>query len=115
MTLEVMLMKGVSKSSRNLFPVTNEQQEFLGIVLLDDIRPVMFDQSLYKSTSVETFMHNPPELIIYEQDDMQAVMKKFQHSGAWNLPVLKDNKYFGFVSKSKLLTAYRNELINFTA
>jgi chloride channel protein, CIC family len=115
MTLEDMLMKGVSKSSRNLFPVTNEQQEFLGIVLLDDIRPVMFDQSLYKSTSVETFMHNPPELIIYEQDDMQAVMKKFQHSGAWNLPVLKDNKYFGFVSKSKLLTAYRNELINFTA
>jgi CIC family chloride channel protein len=115
MTLEVMLMKGVSKSSRNLFPVTNEHQEFLGIVLLDDIRPVMFDQSLYKSTSVETFMHNPPELIIYEQDNMQAVMKKFQHSGAWNLPVLKDNKYFGFVSKSKLLTAYRNELINFTA
>jgi CIC family chloride channel protein len=115
MTLEVMLMKGVSKSSRNLFPVTNDHQEFLGIVLLDDIRPVMFDQSLYKSTSVETFMHNPPELIIYEQDNMQAVMKKFQHSGAWNLPVLKDNKYFGFVSKSKLLTAYRNELINFTA
>jgi CIC family chloride channel protein len=115
MSLEDMLMKGVSKSSRNLFPVTNEQQEFLGIVLLDDIRSVMFDQSLYKSTSVETFMHNPPALIIYEQDDMQAVMKKFQSSGAWNLPVLKDQKYLGFVSKSKLLTAYRNELINFTS
>jgi CIC family chloride channel protein len=115
MSLEDMLMKGVSKSNRNLFPVTNEQEEFLGIVLLDDIRSVMFDQSLYQSTSVETFMHNPPAVIIYEQDDMQAVMKKFQKSGAWNLPVLKDKKYFGFVSKSKLLTAYRNELINFTS
>lgn len=115
MSLEHMLMKGVSKSSRNLFPVTNEQQEFLGIVLLDDIRSVMFDQSLYHSTSVETFMHSPPAVIVYEQDDMQAVMKKFQNSGAWNLPVLKDDKYYGFVSKSKLLTAYRNELINFTS
>lgn len=115
MSLEDMLMKGVSKSSRNLFPVTNKDEEFLGIVLLDDIRSVMFDQSLYQSTSVETFMHNPPAVIIYEQDDMQAVMKKFQNSGAWNLPVLKDQKYYGFVSKSKLLTAYRNELINFTS
>lgn len=115
MSLEDMLMNGVSKSSRNLFPVTNEHDEFLGIVLLDDIRSVMFDQSLYQSTSVETFMHNPPAVIIYEHDDMQAVMKKFQTSGAWNLPVLKDQKYFGFVSKSKLLTAYRNELINFTS
>ncbi|TPV35916.1 chloride channel protein [Paucihalobacter ruber] len=115
MSLEDMLMKGVSKSSRNLFPVTNVREEFLGIVLLDDIRSVMFDQSLYHSTSVETFMHNPPAVIIYEQDDMQAVMKKFQTSGAWNLPVLKDDKYYGFVSKSKLLTAYRNELINFTS
>lgn len=114
MTLGDMLMKGVAKSSRNLFPVTNEHGQFIGVILLDDIRPVMFDQSLYQSTTVETFMHNPPEIIIYEKDDMKAVMEKFQTSKAWNLPVLKDNKYFGFVSKSKLLTAYRNELINFT-
>lgn len=108
-------MKGVSKSSRNLFPVTNEQGQFMGIILLDNIRSVMFDQSLYRSTTVETFMHSPPEFIIYEKDDMKAVMEKFQTSKAWNLPVIKDNKYYGFVSKSKLLTAYRTELINFTS
>lgn len=115
MTLGEMLMKGVSKSSRNLFPVTNEQGQFMGIILLDNIRSVMFDQSLYQSTTVETFMHSPPEFIIYEKDDMKAVMEKFQTSKAWNLPVIKDNKYYGFVSKSKLLTAYRTELINFTS
>lgn len=115
MTLGEMLMKGVSKSSRNLFPVTNENEQFMGIILLDNIRSVMFDQSLYNSTTVETFMHSPPEVIIYEKDDMKAVMEKFQTSKAWNLPVIKDNQYFGFVSKSKLLTAYRNELINFTS
>ena len=115
MTLGEMLKNGVSKSSRNLFPVTDSNGGFVGIILLDDIRSVMFDQSLYQSTTVETFMHQAPEYIIYEQDSMQDVMQKFQDSRAWNLPVIKDNKYYGFVSKSKLLTAYRSELINFTS
>ena len=115
MSLGEMLRKGVSKSSRNLFPVTDSNGMFVGIILLDDIRSVMFDQSLYESTTVETFMHQAPDYIIYEKDAMHTVMKKFQDSKAWNLPVIKDNKYYGFVSKSKLLTAYRTELINFTS
>jgi CIC family chloride channel protein len=60
-------------------------------------------------------MHKPPEYIHYESDSMEIVMRKFQDSGAWNLPVIKANKYYGFISKSKLLTAYRRELINFTS
>jgi CIC family chloride channel protein len=60
-------------------------------------------------------MHNAPEHIFYGKDNMQQVMQKFQDSGAWNLPVIKNGKYIGFVSKSKLLTAYRRELINFTS
>jgi CIC family chloride channel protein len=115
MTLGDMLLKGVAKSNRNLFPVTTKEGNFVGIILLDDIRTVMFDQSLYNSTTVETFMHKPPEYIHYESDSMEIVMKKFQDSGAWNLPVIKANKYYGFISKSKLLTAYRRELINFTS
>lgn len=115
MTLGEMLLKGVAKSNRNLFPVTTAEGNFVGIILLDDIRTVMFDQSLYNSTTVETFMHKPPEYIHYETDSMEFVMKKFQDSGAWNLPVIKANKYYGFISKSKLLTAYRRELINFTS
>lgn len=115
MSLGDMLHQGVAKSSRNLFPVVNEKQQMVGIILLDNIREVMFDQTLYESTTVETFMHNPPEHIYYETDSMKIVMKKFQDTGAWNLPVIKDGIYYGFVSKSKLLTAYRRELINFTA
>lgn len=115
MTLGDMLKNGVAKSNRNLFPVTDAEQNFMGIILLNDIRTVMFDQSLYNSTTVQTFMQKPPEFIVYEKDSMKKVMQKFQDSGAWNLPVIKDNKYYGFVSKSKLLTAYRRELINFTS
>ena len=115
MSLGEMLHQGVSKSSRNLFPVVDDEKHLVGIILLDDIRTVMFDQSLYESTSVETFMTNPPDYIDFEKDTMQNVMQKFQRSSAWNLPVIKEGKYFGFVSKSKLLTAYRRELINFTS
>lgn len=115
MSLGEMLLNGVAKSKRNLFPVTDHNNILVGIILLDDIRTVMFDQELYRSTSVETFMHNPPDYILYGKDTMQQVMKKFQSSRAWNLPVIKDGEYIGFVSKSKLLTAYRNELINFTS
>lgn len=114
MTLGDMLHKGVAKSSRNLFPVVDEQKQLVGIILLDNIRDIMFDQSLYTTTTVETFMHYPPDYIVYEKDNMQTVMKKFQDSGAWNLPVIKNGRYYGFVSKSKLLTAYRRELINST-
>ena len=74
----------------------------------------MFDQALYNSTSVETFMQTPPGYIDYNKDSMRQVMQKFQDTNAWNLPVIKNEKYYGFVSKSKLLTAYRRELLNFT-
>ncbi len=115
MTLGEMLHEGVAKSTRNLFPVVNNDKEFLGIILLDDIREFMFDQKLYNTTTVQDYMHNAPDIINYNEDSMQIVMDKFQSSGAWNLPVIKNGKYFGFVSKSKLLTAYRQELIKFTS
>ncbi|MGY8913887.1 MAG: chloride channel protein, partial [Flavobacteriales bacterium] len=114
MTLGEMLHKSVSKSTRNIFPVLDEDERLVGIILLDDIREIMFDSSLYETTDVGSLMHSAPEYIFYEKDTMQEVMKKFQDSGAWNLPVIKDGKYHGFISKSKLLTAYRRKLINFT-
>ena len=114
MSLGEMLHKGVAKSTRNLFPVVGENNLFLGVILLDDIRDVMFQQSLYEQTTVKDYMHNAPDIIHFERDSMQSIMTKFQNSGAWNLPVIKDGKYYGFVSKSKLLTAYRRQLINHT-
>ncbi|MGB5386094.1 MAG: chloride channel protein [Eudoraea sp.] len=114
MTLGEMVYQSVAKSARNIFPVIDANDALVGIVLLDDIREFMFDTSIYDKIRVESFMHNAPELIFYERDSMQEVMRKFQDSSAWNLPVIKDGKYFGFISKSKLLTAYRRKLINFT-
>ncbi|MBD1259850.1 chloride channel protein [Maribacter polysiphoniae] len=115
MTLGDIVHKAVVKSSRNIFPVLNKKDgKLLGIILLDDIRPVMFNQTLYDKVIANDVMHSPPAIIRLEKDKMTDIMDKFQDSGAWNLPVLRDGKYVGFITKSKLLTAYRRKLINFT-
>lgn len=111
MTLGEMLHESVAKSKRNIYPVLDNHKKLMGIIVLDDIRPFMFDTDMYEKVFVNSLMHAPPELIFYETDNMKAVMKKFQDSGAWNLPVIKEGKYEGFISKSKLLTAYRRKLI----
>jgi CIC family chloride channel protein len=115
MNLESMIKKAVVKSNRNIFPVISEKDKrLIGIILLDDLRPIMFDQTLYKSVFARDLMQNPPEIIVIGKDKMTDIMKKFKESGAWNLPVVKNDRYIGFISKSKLLTAYRNKLIEVT-
>jgi CIC family chloride channel protein len=104
------LVKAVSKSKRNIFPVLNDEQELVGIVLLDNIREIMFDRDKYNEIFVSDVMISPPE-IVDVNDSMDRVMKKFKTSGAWNLPVMKDGKYHGFVSKAKIFNSYRDVLV----
>jgi len=113
MSLGKLLKEAVVTSNRNIFPVVDEAQQFLGIVLLDDIRPILFEQKMYETTKVSDFMRSAPEVIFYD-DSIEKVMQKFKESAAWNLPVVKEGIYVGFISKSKLLTAYRNKLIEVT-
>lgn len=115
MTLGEIVHNAVVKSNRNIFPVIDKEKHSLkGIILLDDIRPIMFDQTLYNEVLARDVMQKPPEIIDIDKDKMTDIMTKFQDSSAWNLPVIQNGKYLGFISKSKLLTAYRRQLINFT-
>ncbi len=106
------LVKVVATSRRNMFPVVNKEQELVGVLTLDDFRHLMFDQSVYTTTTVSQLM-SPPPVLIEKSEDMNQVMKKFQDTGAWNLPVVDNGKYFGFISKSKLFSVYRRKLIEF--
>ena len=103
----------ISKSNRNLFPVINENGVLLGIVLLDDIRNIMFRPDLYKKMYVEKFMSAPPGKIEVGQS-MDSVMKTFDDTGAWNLPVVEEGRYVGFVSKSKIFNSYRRVLRHYS-
>lgn len=103
----------VSKSRRNLFPVINDEGDFIGIVILDDIRNIMFRTDLYDKMTVSRFMAMPPARIQIS-DSMEKVMKTFDKTNAWNLPVVENEKYVGFVSKSKIFNSYREVLRNYS-
>ena len=115
MTLKGVVYEAVRESSRNIFPVLDREKGSLeGVILLDDIRHLIFEKELYDKVSVLEMMQPPPALIQMGQDTMNQVMDKFQNTAAWNLPVVKNGKYIGFISKSKLLTVYRRKLIYFS-
>ncbi len=103
----------ISQSSRNLFPVLDGEGRLMGIVLLDDIRNIMFRPDLYKKMYVSKFMTTPPATI-QVGDTMESVMKTFDRTSAWNLPVVEDGKYIGFVSKSKIFNSYRRVLRHYS-
>lgn len=108
------LVRIISKAKRNLFPVVDGEGKLMGIVILDDIRNIMFRQELYHRFQVSSLMTSPP-VRLSVRDSMDIVMQKFDDTKAWNLPVIDDDgKYVGFVSKSKIFTVYRKVLVDFS-
>lgn len=103
----------ISESHRNIFPVIDGEGNLKGIVLLDDIRNIMFRSDLYRKMHVSRFMAMPPAKIEVT-DSMQDVMKTFDRTNAWNLPVVDKGKYVGFVSKSKIFNSYRRVLKHYS-
>jgi CIC family chloride channel protein len=108
------LVKVISTSSRNIFPVLDKDGVLLGIVLLDDIRNIMFRQELYHRFMVRKLM-TAVSARLYDTDSMEQVMRTFDETQAWNLPVVNvEGKYLGMVSKSKIFNAYRDVLVQFS-
>jgi len=108
------MVKVISESSRNLFPVVGDRGELIGVVLLDDIRNIMFRPDLYRRMHVRRFM-SMPSAKIQVDEPMDRVMKKFDDTGAWNLPVVDaQGMYVGFVSKSKIFNSYRRVLRHYS-
>ncbi len=105
------LVEVVSESNRNIFPVVDSKGRFQGYVSLEDIRKDMFRTSEYETMHVFNFMRSATAYV-YEDESMDSVMRKFESTSAWNLPVVRrsDRAYIGFVSKSKIFSAYRDEL-----
>jgi len=109
------LVKIISHSKRNIFPVVEpETRVLVGVVLLDEVRNIMFRPELYQRFTVRKLMISPPATINYKLP-MEKVMQIFEDTGAWNLPVVDDSKrYIGYVSKSKIFNSYRHVLVHFS-
>lgn len=105
------LVNTIARSKRNLFPVLDDENHLVGVVSLESIRNIMFRQELYHRFFVQKLMEMPPA-VLSVNDPMDVVMKKFDETGSWNLPVEDENgKYVGFVSKSKIFNSYRQVLL----
>ena len=108
------LVKVISESRRNIFPVIDDDGKLRGVLLLDEVRNIMFQPRLYKRFTVEQLMTSPPAILQFDMP-MDKVMETFEDTGAWNLPVVdQDRRYLGFVSKSKIFNSYRNVLVHFS-
>jgi CIC family chloride channel protein len=103
------LVKVIANSTRNIYPVIDSENNFYGIIFLDQIRNIMFDPGKYDTTAVHSLMFMPSNIVNHD-DDMETVAGKFQQSGKYNLVVLNDGKYEGFVSRANVFSHYREIL-----
>lgn len=101
----------ISNARRNIFPVVNTNGTLLGIVQLDDLRHDMFDRDKWHKPIIH-YMIQPPDKVL-ENEMIQSIMPRFEQANTWMLPVVdKSNRYLGFISKSRILNAYREALVN---
>lgn len=107
------LIPVISESKRNIFPVVDKDETLQGIILLDNIREIIFNREMYDSTYISDLMVSPPATV-NPDEAMSEVMQKFEETGAWNLPVTKDGKYIGFISKARIFNTYRKLLVQFS-
>lgn len=107
------LVKIISSSNRNIFPVVDKELKLIGLIQLDKIRNIMFDNSKYEVVTVRELM-SKPEAVVELNESLHEVLLKFDQTSQWNLAVVENGTYLGFLSKSSILTRYRKELMEFS-
>jgi CIC family chloride channel protein len=107
------LVQAISHSNRNLFPVVDENGILKGMVKLSDVRGIIFEPDLYDKVFVKDLMYMP-EYFISPADNMEDVAEKFETSGRYNLAVIDDGKYIGFISRASVFSKYRNIIQDFS-
>jgi CIC family chloride channel protein len=107
------LVEVIAHSHRSIFPVLDDQQQLVGIIQLDNIRELMFKVEKYNLLTAKQLMRSPTAIVVPDEQ-MYSVMRKFDETNAWNLPVVEDGVYRGFISKSGLFNRYRKMLVNNT-
>ncbi len=104
------LTKIISKSSRNIFPVVGENNKLEGIIILDQIKEIIFDREKYDKVKVSELMMIP-QILVNIDDNMDDVANKFKETNIYNIPVVDAHKnYVGFISKANMFSTYRKML-----
>ncbi|HSH19584.1 MAG TPA: chloride channel protein, partial [Draconibacterium sp.] len=105
------LTVAISRNHRNLFPVVDENGIMVGMLKMDDVRDIIFKHELYDTVKISELMYMP-EYYIEPNDNMETVTHKFEVSGRYNLAVIENGKYVGFISRARVFTTYRKQIID---
>ena len=108
------LVKAITDSNRNVFPVIDENEILKGIVTMPDVRKIIFKPEIYETTKIKDLMFIP-DIIIESNEEMSEIIRKFKNTGIYNLPVIENGKYLGFISRANIFSAYRKLLQDFSA
>ena len=107
------LVNAISRSSRNVFPVIDSDGKMVGILTLNDVRQIVFNHELYDKIYIRNLMYFP-EVYVNYNDSLETIANKIESSGHYNVPVLQEGKYIGFVSRAKVFSAYRKFIKDFS-
>jgi CIC family chloride channel protein len=108
------VVEAVKISSRSFFPVVDENQIFKGVVVLDDVRSILFDTEKYDKVYIADFMRYSDEFIVEVDERMENIVEKFKISDRYSLVVVEDGKYLGFVSRANIFSAYQKYIREFS-
>ena len=107
------LVKVITNSDRNVFPVIDDNQQLKGIITMPDVRKIIFKPELYDNTSIKELMFIP-DIIIESDEQISHIVQKFKNTGIYNLPIVENGKYVGFISRANIFSAYRRLLQDFS-
>ncbi len=107
------LINAIGNSTRNVFPVIDKEDKFVGLVTLDSVRDIIFKPELYDQIWVKDLLYVPPQLV-NRTDSMEEVAQKFHNSGKYVLAVVDNERYIGFVSRSTVFSKYRRLIKHFS-
>ncbi|MGM0565249.1 MAG: chloride channel protein [Bacteroidota bacterium] len=107
------LVKIIAKSERNVFPVVDKENNFKGVVFINEIRDIIFKPEMYDKVNVIDLMFMP-DVSIASNESMESVATKFQKSQHYNIPVVDKGKYVGFVSRARVFSKYRELVKEFS-
>ena len=103
------LVKQITLSKRDIFPVVDEEERLLGIITLNDVKHLIFDQEKYDKLEVSRLMHLP-EITVEITDTAETLTRYFHETGKYNLPVIDQGRYLGFVSRANVFATYQKLL-----
>lgn len=107
------LVDAIGVSHRNLFPIVDDKGNMVGMVKMDDVRHIIFKQNVYDKITLKELMYMP-EYSISPRDSMDEVVRKFESSGRYNMAVINNGKYLGFISRAKVFSDYRKHVEDFS-